>query len=76
MRLVNTRNPKIKIMKGDSGRIRNTLPPNPVFFEKGKTIKGRRWHPEDKCCLPAASLWQAGRFQVINLLGRLKAHWI
>jgi len=34
MRLGNTRNPEIKIMKGDSGRIRNTLPHNPVFVEK------------------------------------------
>jgi len=35
-------------MKGDSGRIRGTLSHNPVFVEKVKTIKGRRWHSEDK----------------------------
>jgi len=73
MRLDNTRNPEIKIMKGDSGRIRGTLPHNPVFVEKVKIIKGRRWRSEDKYCLPAASLWQAGSFSSNKFIGKIKS---
>ena len=60
-------------MKGDSGRIRNTLPHNPVFVEKVKIIKGRRWHSEDKYCLPAASLWQARSFPSNKFIGMIKS---
>ena len=73
MRLGNTRNPEIKIMKGDSGRIRNTLPHNPVFVEKVKIIKGRRWYSEDKYYLPAVSLRQAGSFPSNKFIGKIKS---
>ncbi|MBE0433960.1 hypothetical protein IBX73_10920, partial [candidate division WOR-3 bacterium] len=38
----------VKIMKGESGRIRVSFSYEPVLVEKIKTIAGRRWHPEGK----------------------------
>jgi len=39
---------EIWISKGDDGRITVTLPYNPTYISKVKTIKGYRWHPENK----------------------------
>ncbi len=39
---------KIRVERGESHRIKVSFPYNPVFMEKIKSIKGRRWHPERK----------------------------
>jgi len=38
----------IKIGRGVSGRIALSLPYNPFYIAKIKSIKGYRWHPEEK----------------------------
>lgn len=40
--------PEIRILKEESGRIKVSFPYNPIFVEKIKAIKGRRWHPEER----------------------------
>jgi hypothetical protein len=39
---------KIKILKGKQDNLMVSFPYNPQFVEKIKTIKGHRWHPEEK----------------------------
>ena len=39
---------KIKILKGKQDNLMFSFPYNPQFMEKIKTIKGHRWHPEEK----------------------------
>jgi len=52
---------QIKLEREDI-RIKLTLPYNPTYIKKIKTIPGYRWHPYKKYCLPAVSLRQAGSF--------------
>jgi len=43
--------PEIRILKEESGRIKASFPYNPInpiFVEKIKATKGRRWHPEER----------------------------
>jgi len=40
---------KIKILKDKENNLVVSFPYNPQFVEKVKTIKGHRWHPEEKC---------------------------
>ena len=39
---------KIKINKGQSGKIEVTVPYNPAYIRKLKTIKGHRWNQKEK----------------------------
>jgi len=39
---------KIKIDKGLSGKIKVTVPYNPAYIRKLKTIKGHRWNQKEK----------------------------
>jgi len=63
----------VEIKKGADNRIIVIFPYNSIYVERIKSIKGRRWHPEEKYCLPAASLWQAGSFPSNKLLGKIKS---
>jgi hypothetical protein len=38
----------VEIKKGAVNRVIVTFPYNPEYVEKIKTIKGHRWHPEEK----------------------------
>ncbi|MCD6106830.1 MAG: hypothetical protein J7J57_01230 [Caldisericaceae bacterium] len=40
---------KIKITKEQIGKIKVTVPYNPIFIKKSKGIKEHRWNPEEKC---------------------------
>gem|GEM_PF-861944 len=63
----------IRISKAGADRLIITFPYNPIFVKKVKGIKGRKWHPEGKYRLPAASLWQAGSFPSNKFLGKIKS---
>jgi len=41
-------NYKIEINRGQSGKIGLTIPYNPTYIEKIKSIKGYRWNPLDR----------------------------
>jgi hypothetical protein len=41
---------KVVEIKEEIDRVIVTFPCNPNFVEKVKTIKGHRWHPEEKYC--------------------------
>jgi hypothetical protein len=47
-------NLKVKILKDKENNLIVSFPYNPQFMEKIKTIKGHRWHPDNKywtlCC--------------------------